>query len=37
MVLLAIVGAVAFFGPEVVRELRQVVYCMEHPQEAVCT
>jgi hypothetical protein len=36
MVLLAIVGAVAFLGPEVVREVRQAVYCMEHPQESVC-
>lgn len=36
MVLLAIVAAVAFVGPDVVRELRQVVYCMNHAQEAAC-
>jgi predicted PurR-regulated permease PerM len=36
MVLLAIVAAVAFVGPDVVREIRHVVHCVNHAQEAVC-
>jgi hypothetical protein len=36
MMLLAIVAAVAFVGPGVVGEVRQMTYCMNHAQEAVC-
>jgi hypothetical protein len=36
MMLLAIVTAVAFVGPGVVGEVRQITYCMNHAQEAVC-
>ena len=36
MMLLAIVVAVALVGPELVGELRHIVYCMDHAQEAAC-
>lgn len=36
IMLLAIVAAVALVGPELVRELRQMVHCMDHAQEAAC-
>lgn len=36
IMLLAIVAAVAVVGPDVVKELRQMVYCLDHAQEATC-
>lgn len=36
MMLLAIAAAVVFVAPGVVGEMRQIVYCMNHAQEAVC-
>jgi hypothetical protein len=36
VMVLAIVVAVAVVGPGLIGEVRQMVYCLEHAQEAAC-
>ena len=37
MILLAIVAALALVGPGLISEARQMMYCLDRAQEAVCS